>query len=115
MTVLSFLAAAPGIVRESVGRPGATQPDTVHASTVHASTVQADTIQADTIQADTIQDSVIQPEVTRPGTAANWASSLSHLIPGHETMHPFELEQLVMYLTSTTRGATRPGPGRRRR
>ena len=55
------------------------------------------------------------PGAVQHGTTANWARSLSHLIPGHETMQPLELEQLVLYLTSAPHGATRSGQGRRRR
>jgi len=48
------------------------------------------------------------------GPAANWAWSISHLIPGYDTMEPRELEQLVVDLTSPGNRAARAGTRRRR-
>jgi hypothetical protein len=66
---------------------------------------------------DAEQSGATQTGATQQGTPqhrpiANWARSLSHLIPGHDTMQALELEQLVLELTCTTR-ATRPVQGRR--
>jgi len=76
---------------------------------------QPDAALATATRPDAAQPGTTRTGATQHGTIANWAWSLSHLIPGHETMQPFELEQLVMELTCNPQRATRPGPVRRRR
>jgi hypothetical protein len=100
MTVQTWMATQPDAAAHSITLPSAAQPGTA---------------QAGAAQHNAAQHSATQHSTAQHSGTANWALSLSHLILGHETMQPLELEQLVLELTCPTQRVGRPGQVRRRR